>query len=96
MYGIDILCGILNVHFEILHKRFRLHIKMYCQTSNISHTIVGNKFLDHTNVVGALPVSFAPTTFSFSNLRLASLEWAEIIARPDKKHLSIGVMCGLY
>ena len=34
----------------------------YCQTSNISHTLVGNKIVDHSDVVGASPVSAAPTT----------------------------------
>ena len=40
--------------------------KYYCQTSNISHTLVGNKLVDHSDVVGASPVGFAPTTSSFS------------------------------
>ena len=33
----------------------------YRKTSNISRTLVGNKIVDHSDVVGA-----APTTFSFS------------------------------
>ena len=37
---------------------------MYHQTSNISG-ILGNKIVDHSDVVGALPVTAAPTT-SFS------------------------------
>ena len=37
----------------------------YSQTSNISHTL-GNKIVDHSDVVGASPVGAAPTTFSFS------------------------------
>ena len=32
-----------------------IHI-LYCQTSNISATFVGNKFVDHSDVVGASPV----------------------------------------
>ena len=36
------------------------------QTSNISHTLAGNKFVDNSDVVGASPVSAAPTTSSFS------------------------------
>ena len=36
------------------------------QTSNISRTLVGNKIVDHIDVVGASPVGAAPTTFSFS------------------------------
>ena len=37
----------------------------YHQVSNISHTLVGNKIVDHSHVVGAPPVSAAPTTSSF-------------------------------
>ena len=37
----------------------------YCQTSNISYTLVGNKTVDHSDVIGALPVRAAPTTFLF-------------------------------
>ena len=40
--------------------------KYYWQTSNISHTLVGNKIVDHTDVVGASLVGIAPTTSSFS------------------------------
>ena len=39
---------------------------IYCETSNISHTLVGNKFVDHSDVAGASPVGAAPTTSSFS------------------------------
>ena len=38
----------------------------YCQTSNIRCTYVGNKIIDHSDVVGALPVGAATTTFPFS------------------------------
>ena len=37
----------------------------YCQTSNISHTLVRNEIVGHTDVVGASPVGTAPTTSSF-------------------------------
>ena len=36
------------------------------ETSDIWHTLVGNKIVDHSDVVGALPVGTAPTTSSFS------------------------------
>ena len=39
---------------------------IYRQVSNIRHTLVGNKFVDHSDVVGASPVGAAPTTSSFS------------------------------
>ena len=42
------------------------HEQIYCKTSNISHTLVGNKIADHSDVVRASPVGAAPTTSSFS------------------------------
>ena len=38
----------------------------YSQTSNISLTLVGNKIVHHSDVVGASPAGAAPTTSSFS------------------------------
>ena len=38
----------------------------YRQVSNIRRTLVGNKIVDHSDVVGASPVGTAPTTSSFS------------------------------
>ena len=37
---------------------------MYRQTSNIRHTLLDSKLVDHSDVVGASPVSVAPTTSS--------------------------------
>ena len=42
------------------------YMKSYRQTSNISRTSVGNKIIDHPDVVGASTVGVAPTTSSFS------------------------------
>ena len=38
----------------------------YRQVSNIRLTLVGNKIVDHSDVVGASPVGAAPTTSSLS------------------------------
>ena len=38
---------------------------MYRQLSNIRHTLVVDKIVDHSDVVGASPVGAAPTTSSF-------------------------------
>ena len=38
----------------------------YCQVSNIRRTLVGNKIVDESDVVGASPVGAAPTTSSLS------------------------------
>ena len=43
----------------------RHHDYSYSQTSNISHTLVSNKIVDHSDVVGASPVGAAPTTSSY-------------------------------
>ena len=38
----------------------------YREVSNIRRILVGNKIVDHSDVVGALPVGAAPTTSSLS------------------------------
>ena len=38
----------------------------YRKVSNIRCVLVGNKIVDHSDVVGASPVGAAPTTSSFS------------------------------
>ena len=43
-----------------------LRIWYYRKTSNTRRTLVGNKIVDHSDVVGASPVGAAPTTSSFS------------------------------
>ena len=40
--------------------------KTYRQVVNIRRTLIGNKVVDHSDVVGASPVGAAPTTSSFS------------------------------
>ena len=44
---------------------------MYRQTSNISHTFIGNDIVGHSDVVGAAPASAAPNTYSFPTKHLA-------------------------
>ena len=68
----------------------------YRKTSNISHNLVGDKIVDHSDVVGAAPVGAAPTTSSVLTYHLVSVDWAETTARQDEKYLSIGIWCDLY
>ena len=68
----------------------------YHQTSNISRTLVGNKIVNHSDVVGASPVGAAPTTSSFSTEHLASVDKAKTTERPNEKQLSFWIWCGLY
>ena len=49
-------------HFK--NTTFQYH--NYRETSNISRTLVGNKIVDNSDVVGASPIGAAPTTSSFS------------------------------
>ena len=60
-----------------------LRMEYYRQTSNISHTLLGNKIVDHSDVVGASPVGAAPTTSSFSTQHLAPMDWTKATARRD-------------
>ena len=59
----------LKEHYKeyfLLHCIFHIHKNDYRKTSNISHTFVGNKIVDHSDVVGPSPVGAAPTISSFS------------------------------
>ena len=59
---------------------------IYRKVSNIRRTLVGNKIVDHSDVVRASPVGAAPTTSSFSTKHLASMDWAKTTARRDQKN----------
>ena len=63
----------------------------YRQSSNIKHTLLGNKIVDHWDVVGALPVGAAPITSAFSTQHLAPMDWEKATARRSEKHLSLGI-----
>ena len=71
-------------------------VDKFRQTSNIRHTWVGNKIVDHSDVVGASPVGAAPTTSSFSTQHLASMDWPKATAKRDDNHSSFVIWCGLY
>ena len=43
-----------------------MYKRVYRKTSIISRTLVVNKIVDHSDVVGVSPVGAAPTTASFS------------------------------
>ena len=48
------------------HIPIWVQITKYRQIFNIRRTLVGNKIVDHADVVGASPVGAAPNTSSFS------------------------------
>ena len=83
-------------HFTSLGHR----TTTYPQTYNIRRTLVGNRMVDHTDVVGAWSVGVARTTLSFSTDHLASLDWERTTARRDEKHFKywdlIRVILGIW
>ena len=94
---ISIYDSISQSNSHITGKSFlRFFFNYYRKTSNISRTLVGNKIVDNSDVIGASPIGSAPTTSSFSTKHLASMDWAKTTAREDKKYLSFGIWCDLY
>ena len=62
-----IMKAVSMVEYWKLHKyTWCQFIGAYRKTSNISRTLLGNKIVDNSDVVGASPVGAAPTTSSFS------------------------------
>ena len=62
------MCEFQNVVFKmvaILPQILMIIMVIYNQTSNISHTLKGNKIDDHSDIVAASLVGAAPTTSSF-------------------------------
>ena len=49
---------------ELLQSCVKL-LKWYRQIYNISHTLIDNNIVDHSDVVGASPAGAAPTASSF-------------------------------
>ena len=85
----------------LLHAKYHLMIAEenwgnYGQTTYISRTLVGNRFVDHSSAAGASPVGAAPTASSFPTLHLASVDWAKTSVRRDEKHVSVGSWCDSY
>ena len=65
MYVLPLMTGHLFWKATVLGGLYR-GVLLYRQVSNIKRTLVGNKIVDHSDVVGASPVGAAPTTSSFS------------------------------
>ena len=55
-----------NTPIALIGSALKASYEVYPQVSNIRCTLVGNKIVDHSAVVGASPVGAAPTTSSFS------------------------------
>ena len=61
-FGVKQISSSFSTHWQLYAMILLLYY--YRQTSNISHTLVGNKLADHSDVVGASAVGAAPTTSS--------------------------------
>ena len=57
--------NIYNTHIFLTHKKYPISHHMGI-ASNISHNLVVNETVDHSDVLWASPVVAAPTTSSFS------------------------------
>ena len=55
-----------TLRYTLLAKQAPDITSITVKLSNKSHTLVGNKIVDHSDVVGAVPVSAATNTSSFS------------------------------
>ena len=53
-------------HYDVTVMIQQIRNCYYRKASNIRRTLVGNKIVDHSDVVGASPAGAAPTTSSFS------------------------------
>ena len=73
-----------------------LHFTGHVITVKPSSTSVGNKIVDHSDVVGASPVGADPTTSSFPTKHMASKDRAKTTAIRDEKHFWLGIRCALY
>ena len=88
---------ISNSDWHLKKVEIKIIIKnIYCKTSNIRRILVGNKIVDHSDVVGASPVGAAPTTSQFSTEQPTSKDCVKATARQDEKQLSFGIGCVLY
>ena len=65
---------------------YEYSMQKYRKTFNITCTLLDNRLVDSSDVVGA-------TTSSFSTQYLTSMDWAKTTARRDKKHLKSVLLC---
>ena len=68
----------------------------YCQTPHIIRTLIYNKIVDHSDVVGAMLAGTASTTSPFATQHLASMDWAKTTARRDENQFNFGIWCNSY
>ena len=93
---------IFHYNYETNHlKKITYYLSTVChQTSGIGRTLVGNKLLDHSDVVETSPVGAAPTTSSCLHSRLNTLfQWVEQRQLQDatiRETLSFWNLCDLY
>ena len=52
-----------TLHFQSIYKTSNSNYRL---TSIRRHSLLGNKIVDHSDVIGASPVGAAPTTTSFT------------------------------
>ena len=69
----------------------------YRQTSNITHALVGNNIVDHSNVVGPSLVGAQRLQLHLHSRLDTWLQWiGQTITRRGERHLSFGIWCDFY
>ena len=66
-----------------------INIPYYRKTSNISRTLVGNKIVDNSDVVGASPVGAAPTTSSCLSYLQIPVLWRDLAGTRHRPPYSV-------
>ena len=91
-YRVHVSWDVYYIRWSKSHR----YCGMYRKISNIRRTSVGNKIVDHSDVVGASPVGTAPIISSLSTWHLASRDSTKKTARQYENLLSFGIWCVLY
>ena len=94
--GLNVLNSTHSNLWITINSTCRHKQTIYRKTFNISRTLVSNKIVDNSDVVGVSPVGAAPTASSYLSLHLASMGWVKASARRDEKHLNFEIWCDLY
>ena len=100
----------LNTKFLVLetiviYRHYSIHTKLselgrfistYHETSNISRTIISNKIVDHSDVVGAWPVGVVPTHTSIFDLTTGFNGLGKDNCKTRGETSNLGIWCVIY
>ena len=70
--------------------------RLYRKTSDISRTLIGNKIVDNSDVVGASPVGAAPNYIFILNLTPGFNGFSKDNCKRIQETFKFGIWCDLY